>query len=216
MYKQISLWDNLADSEQVEQQSQPIAEVIKMPDANVIIYRTLFSEKKNDRLFHELLENINWKQESIKLYGKSIPIPRLTAWYGDSDKSYTYSKISMTPEVWNPTLLQIKSKIEDLSGVEFNSVLLNLYRNGSDGVAWHSDDEPELGENPVIGSVSFGATRRFMFRHKHQTELRKQIELTHGSFLIMSDSTQHFWQHQVPKTSKQVGSRVNLTFRIIK
>lgn len=216
MYRQISLWDNLADPKQIGQQNQSIAEVLSMPDARVVIYRTLFSEKESDKLFHELLETIKWKQEFIKLYGKSISIPRLTAWYGNSDKSYTYSKIAMNPEPWNSTLLQIKSKIESLSEVEFNSVLLNLYRDGNDGVAWHSDDEPELGENPVIGSVSFGATRRFMFRHKYQKELRKQIELTHGSFLFMSDSTQHFWQHQVPKTSKPVASRINLTFRVIK
>lgn len=216
MYKQISLWDGSDNSEHIEEQSQPVAESLSMPDGDVVIYRTLFDEKESNQLFAELYNNKNWKQESIKIYGKLVPLPRLTAWYGDSGKSYTYSKIAMSPEPWTPALLAIKSKIEVLSGVQFNSVLLNLYRNGSDSVAWHSDDEPELGENPVIGSVSFGETRRFTFRHKYKKELKKEVDLTHGSLLVMRGSTQHFWQHQIPKTAKQVKPRINLTFRVIK
>ena len=153
--------------------------------------------------------------KTIKLYGKLVPIPRLTAWYGDSGKSYTYSKIAMSPEPWTPTLLAIKSKVEVLLGVQFNSVLLNFYRSGSDSVAWHSDDESELGENPVIGSVSFGGTRRFVFRHKYRKELNKEVDLSHGTFLVMKGTTQHFWQHQIPKTVKKVEPRINLTFRVI-
>jgi len=215
MYKQISLWESSGNTENTEEQSQPIAESLSIPDGDVLLYRTLFDKKESNQLFFELYNNTNWKQESIKLYGKLVPIPRQTAWYGDSGKSYTYSKIAMTTEPWTPTLLVIKSKIEDLSGVQFNSVLLNLYRNGSDSVAWHSDDEPELGENPVIGSVSFGATRRFMFRHKFKKELKKEVDLTHGSFLLMKGMTQHFWQHQIPKTAKKIEARINLTFRVI-
>lgn len=215
MYKQISLWDTPENSDPIGEQSQPIAESLSMLDGDVLLYRTLFDEKESNQLFSELYNNTNWKQESIKLYGKLVPIPRQTAWYGDSGKSYTYSKIAMTPEPWTPTLLVIKSKIEVLSGVQFNSVLLNLYRNGSDSVAWHSDDESELGENPVIGSVSFGGTRRFMFRHKSKKELKKEVDLTHGSFLLMKGATQHFWQHQIPKTTKKIEPRINLTFRII-
>lgn len=215
MYKQISLWDTPENSDPTGEQSQPIAESLSMPDGDVLLYRTLFDEKESNQLFSELYNNTNWKQESIKLYGKLVPIPRQTAWYGDSGKSYTYSKIAMTPEPWTPTLLVIKSKIEVLSGVQFNSVLLNLYRNGSDSVAWHSDDESELGENPVVGSVSFGGTRRFMFRHKSKKELKKEVDLTHGSCLIMKGETQHFWQHQIPKTTKKIEPRINLTFRII-
>lgn len=215
MYKQISLWDTPENSDPTEEQSQPIAESLPMPDGDVLLYRTLFDEKESNQLLNELYNNTNWKQESIKLYGKLVPIPRQTAWYGDSGKSYTYSKIAMTPEPWTTTLLVIKSKIEVLSGVQFNSVLLNLYRNGSDSVAWHSDDESELGENPVIGSVSFGGTRRFVFRHKSKKELKKEVDLTHGSFLLMKGATQHFWQHQIPKTIKKIEPRINLTFRII-
>lgn len=216
MYKQTSLWDNLENSEKTEKTSQPIAESLSMPEGDVIIYQTLFDEKQSNQLFSNLYNDTNWKQEYIKMYGNPIPIPRLTAWYGDNGKSYTYSKIAMNPEPWTFTLLEIKSKIENLSGVEFNSVLLNLYRSGSDSVAWHSDDEPELGENPVIGSVSFGGTRRFMFRHKYKKELKKEVNLTDGTFLLMKGSTQHFWQHQIPKTAKLVEPRINITFRVIK
>jgi alkylated DNA repair dioxygenase AlkB len=112
-------------------------------------------------------------------------------------------------------LLQVKERIERTSGVRFNSVLLNLYRHGNDGISWHTDAEPELGENPVIGSVSFGGTRRFMFRHRQDQTLKTEVELTHGSFLLMAGETQHFWQHQIPKTSRQVEPRINLTFRAI-
>lgn len=189
---------------------------LNMPDADVFIYRNLFSKKESDKLFSELYKNINWKQESILMYGKSIPIPRLTAWYGDDEKSYTYSKIVMNPEPWTLALQSIKSRIESLTAVNFNSVLLNLYRSGSDSVSWHSDDEPELGINPIIGSVSFGGTRRFIFKHKYNKELsRIEVDLTHGSFLFMGGATQHFWQHQVPKTAKSVQPRINLTFRTI-
>lgn len=215
MYKQISLWESSENTKNTEEQSQPIAESLSMPDGNVLLYRTLFDKKESNQLFSDLCNNTTWKQESIKLYGKLVSIPRQTAWYGDSGKSYTYSKIAMTPEPWTTTLLVIKSKIEDLSGVQFNSVLLNLYRDGSDSVAWHSDNESELGENPVIGSVSFGATRRFMFKHKSRKELKKEVDLTHGSFLLMKGTTQHFWQHQIPKTAKRIEPRINLTFRVI-
>jgi alkylated DNA repair dioxygenase AlkB len=211
----MSLWDNLDNLENIKNENPLTSESLSMPDADVVIFRTFFEQKESDRLFSELYSSTDWKQEFIKVYGKSIPIPRLTAWYADSGKSYTYSKIAMSPEQWTPVLLEIKSKIEALSGVQFNSVLLNLYRSGSDGVAWHSDDEPELGENPVIGSVSFGATRRLMFKHKHKKELKQEVDLTHGSYLLMKGRTQHFWQHQIPKTSKQVKPRINLTFRVI-
>ena len=164
-------------------------------------------------LFAELYGTINWKQEVTLLFGKQVAIPRLTAWYGDAGKSYTYSNIKMEPNLWTPTLITIKSKIEAIAGTVFNSVLLNLYRDGKDSVAWHSDDESELGENPAIGSVSFGATRRFMLRHKYQKETKLEIQLTPGSFLLMKGQTQHFWQHQIPKAAKVTEPRINLTFR---
>lgn len=216
MYEQTNLWESLERLENTKKQHRLLFKTLDMADADIIFYPYLFSQPESDYFFVELSKNINWKQESIMIYGKPVPIPRLTAWYGDGGKSYSYSKIAMNPEPWTHTLLKIKSEIESITGVNFNSVLLNLYRDGSDSVAWHSDDEPELGTNPVIASVSFSGTRRFVFKHKYKKELNKiEINLTHGSFLIMKGTTQHLWQHQVPKTTKSVQPRINLTFRLI-
>ncbi len=189
--------------------------VLLMKNAEVTFYQNLFNKSESDELFETLLYDINWRQDKMKLYGKEINLPRRTAWYGDSGKSYTFSGIHLNPEPWTPILLQIKKRIEDVSRVEFNSVLLNLYRHGNDGISWHTDAEPELGENPVIGSVSFGETRRFMFRHRQDQNLKSEVDLTHGSFLLMAGETQHFWQHQIPKTSRTIEPRINLTFRLI-
>jgi alkylated DNA repair dioxygenase AlkB len=191
-------------------------ERLEMPEADVIFYRTFFSEARANVFYEELYRNANWRQEQIKLYGKLIDLPRRTAWYGDEGRSYTYSGITVTPNPWMPVLLEIKKEIEIVSGVIFNSVLLNLYRTERDSVAWHSDDEPELGRNPVIGSVSFGATRRFQFKHKRDKAPRQKIDLPHGSYLLMKGLTQHSWLHQVPKETKPLGARINLTFRVIK
>jgi len=195
--------------------NESVKEVLPMPDAKVIFYRNFFDSQRSDEIFQILLNEINWRQDKMKLYGKEINLPRKTAWYGDQDKSYTFSGIHLDPEPWTPTLLQVKQRIEEVSEVEFNSVLLNLYRHGNDGISWHTDAEPELGENPVIGSVSFGGARRFMFRHRQDQDLKAEVELTHGSFLLMAGETQHFWQHQIPKTSRKVEPRINLTFRVI-
>lgn len=208
--------------DQPEITTQTLAEVITMPtgelmpDGEVAIYRNFFNKVESDQIFQELLSKIKWRQDKIKLYGKEFELPRLTAWYGDDGKSYTFSGIPMNPDAWTPTLLSIKNKIEEVTQAKFNSVLLNLYRSGKDGVSWHSDDEPELGKNPIIASVSFGETRRFQLRHKLDKSLDKvEITLTHGSLLIMKGSTQHLWQHQIPKTAKSLRERINLTFRII-
>jgi alkylated DNA repair dioxygenase AlkB len=218
--QQLVLWDGsleqpIAMPETMQEPAKPNCQALLLPDADIVVYHRLCSQVESDCLFADLYKNINWKQEHLKLYGKPIPIPRLTAWYGDSGKSYTYSKIAMEPESWTPTLQQIKSGVEAIATVKFNSVLLNLYRSGKDSVAWHSDDEAELGQNPVIASVSFGGTRRFMLKHKHEKDLKTEIELTHGSCLIMQGTTQHFWLHQIPKTAKPVEPRINLTFRVI-
>ncbi|MDM9379269.1 alpha-ketoglutarate-dependent dioxygenase AlkB [Chlorogloeopsis sp. ULAP01] len=190
-------------------------EVLSMPDADVIFYRNFYNQQESDELFQTLFNEIKWRQDKMKIYGKEVNLPRKTAWYGDKNKSYTFSGIHLQPEPWTPRLLQVKEKLEKIAKVQFNSVLLNLYRDGNDGISWHTDAETELGKNPVIGSVSFGGTRRFMFRHKYNKELKAEIELTHGSFLLMAGTTQHFWQHQIPKTSKNVQPRINLTFRVI-
>jgi alkylated DNA repair dioxygenase AlkB len=187
-----------------------------MPDADVCIYRDFFTREESDNIFQELLDTIKWQQDTIKYYGKEVNLPRLTAWYGDSGAYYTYSNISMHPHAWTPILSHIKGRIEKVAYANFNSVLLNLYRHGKDSVSWHQDNEPELGKNPIIASVSFGAVRLFQFKHKFKKDLsRFDTELTHGSLLIMKGSTQQFWQHKIPKTRRKVGKRINLTFRMI-
>ncbi|AFZ26695.1 alkylated DNA repair protein [Cylindrospermum stagnale PCC 7417] len=187
-----------------------------MPDAEVIVYQKFFNALESDQLFQELLNGINWQQDKVKFNEQEIGIPRLTAWYGDEGKSYSYSGMVKHPSTWNPTLLRIRSRVEKVEKVNFNSVLLNLYRSGKDRVSWHSDDEAELGKNPIIASVSFGETRRFQFRHRiNKTLDRITVNLTHGSLLIMKGSTQHFWQHQIPEAAKSLKERINLTFRII-
>jgi alkylated DNA repair dioxygenase AlkB len=188
-------------------------------EGEVFFFANFFSKQESDRLFKDLLEKIIWQQDQIKFYGKVMDIPRLTAWYGDNDKPYTYSGIPMKPHSWTPDLLEIKNKIEKEANVNFSSVLLNRYRTGKDGVAWHCDDEKELGTNPVIGSVSFGATRTFKFRNLADKELVEKVELTHGSFVLMQGETQHKWEHEIPKIvskTRVIGERINLTFRVIK
>ncbi len=160
-------------------------------------------------------ETTVWRQELIRMYGKEMPVPRLTAWHGDPGRTYSYSQIALEPVPWTAPLLALKAMVEAASGVAFNSVLLNLYRDGRDSVAWHSDDEPELGPRPVIASVSLGAPRRFHLRRKADHGDRADITLTDGSLLLMAGSTQHEWEHQVPKTATKVGPRVNLTFRTV-
>jgi alkylated DNA repair dioxygenase AlkB len=149
------------------------------------------------------------------MYGKELLFPRLTAWYGDNDKSYTFSGITLRPNDWTEELFEIKNAIEKETIDKFNSVLLNLYRSGNDSISWHTDAEKELGINPVIASVSFGDVRKFQLKHK-ETKEKIEILLTHGSLLIMQGELQHFWKHQIPKTKKTVKERINLTFRIIK
>lgn len=187
----------------------------KIENGEYLFYQDFFSKKESDLYLQNLKENIDWKQESMNMYGKLVNFPRLTAWYGDSDKPYSFSGITLAPKVWTKELLEIKDKIEPLSKVNFNSVLLNRYRSGNDSISWHTDAEKELGINPIIASVNFGATRKFQLRHINTKE-KLEIELTHGSLLIMQGELQHFWQHQVPKTSKVVNERINLTFRVIK
>jgi len=186
---------------------------IDLPDADILHYAALFSPREADRLFHRLREEVDWRQEHISLYGQPRPVPRLTAWYGDPGTTYSYSGIRHEAAQWLPVLREIRARIERASSASFNSVLLNLYRDGADSVAWHADDEPELGRNPPIGSVSFGASRAFQMQHKQQRNLKHAVVLEHGSFLLMQGATQHHWLHQVPKTRRVVGERINLTYR---
>jgi alkylated DNA repair dioxygenase AlkB len=186
-----------------------------MPDAEIWLYPDFFGAAESDAFLHDLLEHTAWTQETITCWGKVMAVPRLTAWYGDAGKSYTYSGITHHPRPWTSTLLALKRRIEAVAAVRFNSVLLNLYRNGHDSVGWHSDDERELGQNPVVGSVSFGSTRCFQFKYKQRSAQRLSVELVHGSFLLMQGATQHHWLHRLPKTAGACGPRINLTFRVI-
>jgi alkylated DNA repair dioxygenase AlkB len=180
-----------------------------------IYFPSLFSQNESDTFFNHLASDIQWKQEPITIFGRQVLQPRLTAWYGDSGKSYSYSGITMQPHTWTGDLLQIKQRIEAVSATCFTSALLNYYRNGQDSMGWHRDNEKELGINPVIGSVSFGAARTFQLRNYADKSVIRSIELTHGSFLLMRGETQHFWEHRVPKTSKINTARINITFRVI-
>jgi len=180
-----------------------------------LFFPNYFLKSESDLHFNSLCNEISWKQESMNMYGKKVNFPRLTAWYGNNDKQYSFSGITLQPLPWTSNILAIKNKIELCQETEFNSVLLNRYRDGSDSISWHTDAERELGVNPIIASANFGASRNFQLRHII-TKQKIEIELTHGSLLIMRGQLQHYWQHQIAKTSKPVGERINLTFRTIK
>jgi len=197
------------------QEKNVTQELTKINNGEYLYIPNFFNKNESDFYLKTLLEIIDWKQEKMNMYGKNVKFPRLTSWYGDNDKPYSFSGITLNPNNWIKELIDIKNKIEPKCNTEFNSVLLNLYRNGNDSISWHTDAEEELGKNPVIASVNFGATRKFQLRHKNTKE-KIEINLTHGSLLIMKGELQHFWQHQVPKTKKEVDKRINLTFRQIK
>ena len=184
-------------------------------DGEVFFFPAFFCESESDHYYKALIQQIAWKQEPIIIFGKEVMQPRLTAWYGDEGKSYRYSGITMQPEHWTEALLDIKQRIEIIAGVSFNSALLNLYRDGKDSMGWHRDNEKELGTNPVIGSVSFGASRNFKLRHYTNKAQTVSVNLSHGSFLLMQGQTQHCWMHSIPKTAKPLGPRINITFRNI-
>lgn len=191
-------------------------ETISLPDAELAFARCFYATDLAAHYFDELLSEIDWRQETIQLWGKPHLQPRLTAWHGDAGSRYRYSGLALTPQPWTPSLEAIKRDIEAAGGQRYNSVLLNLYRNESDSVGWHSDNEAELGRHPAIASLSLGATRRFKMRHKHRKDLPIfSLDLPSGSLLLMSGTTQACWQHAVEKEKLATGPRINLTFRTI-
>ncbi|RZK12854.1 MAG: alpha-ketoglutarate-dependent dioxygenase AlkB [Flavobacterium sp.] len=190
--------------------------ILDLPDAEISYYPSFFDESESEIIFKELLKMIPWQQDEIKIYGKTYAQPRLTALFGNDGKSYSYSNITMQPHPWNILLQKIKCKVEEVAEVNFSTVLLNLYRDGRDSNGWHADDEKELGQDPIIASLSFGAERYFHLKHKSNKDLKQKILLENGSLLLMKGSTQHHWLHQIPKTAKPIEPRINLTFRIIK
>ncbi|MDR6566308.1 alpha-ketoglutarate-dependent dioxygenase AlkB [Chitinophaga ginsengisegetis] len=188
---------------------------ISLLNGELAYYPQFFNLSESNHFMQVLQDTITWKQESMKIYGKEVLFPRLMAWYGDAASSYGFSGNIFSPEAWTAELQQIRDRITPVSGQAFNSVLLNLYRNGNDSMGWHADDEPELGRNPVIASVNFGATRRFQLRYKSDHQRKYELSLQHGSLLVMKGPLQEYWEHQVPKTTKISHGRINLTFRFI-
>lgn len=204
-----------------------------------IIYIPAFIEKKiADRTLQVLFENneydwhntnwhdvedvenvgwksIQWQQDTVKMYGKTHSLPRVSAWYGDTGKSYKYSGILLHPKAWTPALLWLKEQLNQVCSDEFNSVLLNWYRSGQDHISWHTDAEKELGKNPTIASLNFGEARRFLLREKDNPTNKLEFSLGHGDLLIMQGALQHHWQHSIPKQAKIQKGRLNMTFRKI-
>lgn len=190
--------------------------VLEIPirDAVLKFHPHAFNASEADRYFDTLLEATPWRADTITIHGKSIPLPRLQAWYCDHDWSLHYSGMAVPALAWTPALRSIRARVRELGGRDFNGVLVNCYRDGNDSVGWHSDDEAEWGPNPVIASVSFGATRDFVLKHRRDKGVKPvTCPLTHGSLLVMGDTVQNTWQHQLPKRRRVTTPRVNLTFR---
>lgn len=190
--------------------------VLSLPNAEVIYVPSFYPPEKANNLFRILKETIYWKQDDITVFGKTYRQPRLTALYANNGQTYKYSNITMSPKPFTKELLSIKQDIEEIAHHEFTTVLLNLYRNGNDSNSWHADNEKELGQNPFIASLSLGASRIFQFKHRTYQDQKYSLNLKPGSLFLMKGEMQHYWLHQIPKTKKMVGERINLTFRTIK
>lgn len=191
---------------------------IRLDDFSELIYVPFFiSTNESEEYMESLKKELLWRKEKIKIFGKEYWQPRLLAWYGDVGTQYRYSGINHQPEIWTETLLDLKNRVEQFSNAQFNSVLANFYRDGKDGMGWHSDNEKELGKFPIIASLSFGHERRFCIRPKKGKNGEKyELELGNGALLIMKGAIQINFEHAIPKTSKNIGERINLTFRNIK
>jgi|SRR5882724_562087 len=165
--------------------------------------------------FARLHVEIPWERHRLRMFGREIDAPRLSCWIGDAGTAYTYSRVRFEPRPWTPALAELRMMLCALCIKEYNSVLCNLYRDGHDAMGWHSDAEPELGREPVIASLNFGATRRFRLRHRHDPDARLELDLESGSLLLMAGTTQANYRHDLPRTARVVGPRINLTFRRI-
>ncbi|WP_277014971.1 alpha-ketoglutarate-dependent dioxygenase AlkB family protein [Flavobacterium lindanitolerans] len=184
--------------------------IFNLPDTELVLIDGFFSKEDSDQYYDTLLHQTEWKEYQMEIYDKTVTAPRMISWYENK------SNIGADPNGadWTPELSSIRKRVELETGLDFNSVLLNLYRNGNDGVAWHSDREHNTGKDPIIASVTFGETRMFKLRHKFRKDIPVvEIPLHHGSFLLMGGTTNSFWQHHVPKTARDVRPRINLTFR---
>jgi len=191
-------------------------EKLPIVDADISLYQQVELGQPYDELLHELIDNIAWRQEEVTIYGKPHLQPRLSAWYGDKELDYCYSGITMQPRPWSQTLLNLKARVESLAAQDFNSVLLNYYRDHRDGMGMHSDDESELGKQPVIASLSLGEERTLLLRHKCRKDLNTiKLPLPSGSLMVMKGATQSYWKHGINKQKQPCGPRLNLTFRNI-
>lgn len=201
---------NLFDDTDLFSSGERKTTVFDLPDTDLVLHQNFFSKPESDAFYYKLLNDTPWEEFDWTVYGKTHVAPRMTCWYEDA--SNPGAKPDKTS--WPKELLEIRKRIETESGVMFNSVLLNLYRDGKDCVGWHSDRKDKFGENQIIGSVSFGETRPFRLRHKTRKDIPMvEIPLHHGSFLLMAGTTQTFWEHQIPRTAKDILPRINLTFR---
>jgi len=184
-------------------------------EGEVFYYPGFLSKEEADLYMKAIQEYSDWRQDSINFKGKIQMVPRLQAWYRDPNKSFSYSGITLKPEAWKKELIELNEKLKQKLSIDFSSVLINLYRHGNDSVAWHCDDSPELGINPIIASISLGAERTFKLRNLGDKTLKRAIKLEHGSLIVMQGETQHKWQHSVPKEPNELNPRINLTYRVI-
>jgi alkylated DNA repair dioxygenase AlkB len=189
---------------------------LQLPNADLQLLSHWQQASVADQWLEQLTQQTPWQQPQVRIYGRHVAVPRLVAWYGDAEASYRYSGLTHQPLPWTPLLAQIRAQVEQAAGQPLNGVLLNYYRDGQDSMGWHSDDEAELGTNPLIASLNLGGTRRFDLRRKGHNRIEHSLNLQHGSLLVMRGATQHHWQHQVAKTRTPCAPRLNLTFRLIK
>lgn len=188
-------------------------EIIPLADGQLRFWRGLYASREHDGLQDTLRTQLPWRADRIRIAGQWRDIPRLQAWFGDPGCDYRYSGVTLVPHAWTASLAGLRQELQTLSGHAFNCVLANLYRDNSDSMGWHADDEPELGRNPVIASVSLGTSRRFRMRRNDNHRQVFELELGHGDLLIMEGALQHHWQHSIPKERLACGERINLTFR---
>ena len=194
--------------------SDPAKMSLEAPGADVTVRRQFIDTDETGWILERLTADLAWRSDVIRLFGREIPIPRLNAWYGEEGRTYSYSGIRLDPLPWTPLLADLRNRIGSATGVNFNSVLANLYRNRSDSVGWHADDEPELGSRPVIASLSFGATRSLQMRRRDGTH-RATVDLHDGDLMVMRGLTQVLWMLRIPKVSREVDPRLSLTFRSV-
>lgn len=188
---------------------------LDLPDGRLSWWPAFLAPAEAADLAARLHDEIPWEQHQVRIMGRLLDCPRLSCWIGDPGTAYVYSRVRFEPRPWTPTLAALRERVSAAAGVHFNSVLANRYRDGRDAMGWHADDEPELGPEPVIASLSLGATRRFALKHRASGE-RRNLDLTPGSLLLMAGATQRHWVHALPRTARPVGERINLTFRVVR